>query len=51
MTVAEEAARDCLLEARRAVEALGPHQLHDGDVVEALSALVARWARTHRVVA
>ncbi|MGO2773621.1 MAG: sensor histidine kinase [Brachybacterium tyrofermentans] len=51
VTVAEEAARDCLLEARRAVEALGPHQLHDGDVVEALSTLVARWARTHRVVA
>lgn len=51
VSVAEEAARDCLLEARRAVEALGPHQLHDGDVVDALSSLVARWARTYRVVA
>lgn len=51
VAVAEEAARDCLLEARRAVEALGPHQLHDTDVVEALSGLVARWARSHRVVA
>ncbi|MFC5319472.1 sensor histidine kinase [Brachybacterium alimentarium] len=51
VTVAEEAARDCLLEARRAVEALGPHQLHDTDVVDALSGLVARWTRTHRVVA
>lgn len=51
LEIAEEAARDCLLEARRAVEALGPHQLHDADLVEALSALVARWARTHRVVA
>ncbi|APX31731.1 hypothetical protein BH708_02240 [Brachybacterium sp. P6-10-X1] len=51
LAIAEEAARDCLLEARRAVEALGPHQLHDTGLVEALSALVARWARTHRVVA
>jgi len=48
---AEEAARDALLEARRAVEALGPHQLHDADVVQALSGLVARWTRAHRVVA
>lgn len=51
VTVAEEAARDCLLEARRAVEALGPHQLHDADVVDALADLVARWARHHHVVA
>lgn len=51
VVVAEEAARDCLLEARRAVEALGPHQLHDHDLTEALSGLVARWTRTHRVVA
>lgn len=48
---AEEAARDCLLEARRAVEALGPHQLDDHDLTSALSGLVARWTRTHRVVA
>ncbi|MGP9537025.1 sensor histidine kinase [Brachybacterium sp. AOP43-C2-M15] len=48
---AEEAARDSLLEARRAVEALGPHQLHDADVVDALADLVARWAHSHRVVA
>jgi signal transduction histidine kinase len=51
ISVAEEAARDCLLEARRAVEALAPHQLHGTDLVDALSDLVARWARTHRVVA
>lgn len=51
ITLAEEAARDSLLEARRAVEALGPHQLRDADLVDALAALVARWARSHRVVA
>ncbi|WP_193104474.1 sensor histidine kinase [Brachybacterium sp. FME24] len=51
ITIAEEAARDCLLEARRAVEALGPHQLHGMNAVDALSDLVARWARAHRVVA
>ncbi|WP_157975673.1 sensor histidine kinase [Brachybacterium sp. YJGR34] len=49
--VAEEAARDCLLEARRAVEGLAPHQLSGADAADALAALVARWARTYRVVA
>lgn len=51
LQLAEESARDCLLEARRAVKALGPHQLAEGTVVEAIGALVSRWARTHRVVA
>ncbi len=49
--VAEEAARDALLEARRAVAALAPVQLDDSDLPEALGTLVARWARSHRVVA
>ncbi|UVY83001.1 sensor histidine kinase [Brachybacterium sp. NBEC-018] len=48
---AEEAARDCLVEARRAVEALSPHQLDGARASEALGGIVARWARTHRVVA
>ncbi|MFC7374424.1 sensor histidine kinase [Brachybacterium sp. GCM10030268] len=51
LAAAEDAARDSLLEARRAVEALGPHQLQHGDVIEALGDLVARWARARHVVA
>lgn len=51
VSIAEETARDALLEARRAVEALSPHQLGGGDLPEALGALVARWARAHRIVA
>lgn len=47
---AEESARECLMEARRAVDALGPHQLHDGGLVEALGDLVRTWARTNRIV-
>lgn len=49
--IAEETARDALLEARRAVEALSPHQLGEGDLPGALGVLVARWARAHRIVA
>ena len=48
---AEDAARDCLVEARRAVDALSPHQLDGAGTREALGGIVARWARTHRVVA
>jgi signal transduction histidine kinase len=48
---AEEAARESLFEARRAVAALAPFQLDRHDLPEALGELVARWARTHRVVA
>jgi signal transduction histidine kinase len=48
---AEEAARDALVEARRAVEALAPIQLDHDDLPNALGELVARWARTHRIVA
>ncbi|PSK82112.1 hypothetical protein CLV63_1446 [Murinocardiopsis flavida] len=38
------------MEARRAVVALGPHQLHAGGLVEALGDLVRTWARTNRIV-
>ena len=51
IAIAEEAARDCLVEARRAVEALAPQQLTDAGTAEGLGELVARWARTHRIVA
>lgn len=47
---AESAARDCLVEARRAVSALAPQQLRDTDLVEAVGSLAADWARTNRVV-
>lgn len=47
---AERAARECLMEARRAVRALAPHQLRNGDLVEAVGTLSADWARTNRVV-
>jgi signal transduction histidine kinase len=51
VSTAEETARDALLEARRAVEALSPHQLGVDDLPDALGVLVARWARAHRIVA
>lgn len=51
VAIAEEAARDCLVEARRAVEALAPQQLTEAGTAHGLGELVARWARTHRIVA
>lgn len=51
IALAEEAARDCLVEARRAVEALAPYQLTEAGTAHGLGELVARWARTHRIVA
>lgn len=48
---AEEAARESLVDARRAVEALAPQQLEGEDPLESLAELVARWSRTHRIVA
>ena len=51
IAVAEEAARDCLVEARRAVEALAPQQLTNAGTAHGLGELVARWARAHRIVA
>lgn len=47
---AEEAARESLLEARRAVRALSPQQLEDADLVRALHEVTAQWARSHRIV-
>ncbi|WP_158548172.1 sensor histidine kinase [Desertihabitans brevis] len=47
---AERSARECLLEARRAVQALAPQQLGEGGLGEALGAVVSRWARTHGIV-
>ncbi|MFC0674794.1 sensor histidine kinase [Brachybacterium hainanense] len=51
IATAEEAARECLVDARRAVEALAPRQLAAGDLTDVLGELVARWARDHRIVA
>ncbi|MFE5774840.1 sensor histidine kinase [Brachybacterium sp. NPDC056505] len=51
MRTAEEAARESLVDARRAVEALAPQQLEGEDPLESLAELVARWSRTHRIVA
>src|SRR5690625_3696155 len=51
IALAEEAARDCLVEARRAVEALAPYQLTEAGTAHGLGELVARWARAHRIVA
>lgn len=50
VAIAEDTARECLVDARRAVEALAPQQLGDGDLVDVLGELIGRWARTHRVV-
>ncbi|MGD7706473.1 histidine kinase [Microlunatus sp. Y2014] len=47
---AETAARECLVEARRAVHAMAPQQLRDAGLVEAVGELAASWSRTHRVV-
>ncbi|WP_114559726.1 sensor histidine kinase [Desertihabitans aurantiacus] len=47
---AERSARECLLEARRAVQALAPQQLGEGGLAEALGAVVPQWARTHGIV-
>ncbi len=48
---AEQAARDCLTEARRAVRALSPMQLQDAEVSDAVRALVEKWSLTHDIVA
>jgi signal transduction histidine kinase len=41
---AEHAARECLSEARRAVRALAPRQLDEGDLASALRGLIAHWS-------
>jgi len=48
---AEQTARDCLTEARRAVRALGPHQLQDVDLVDATRAVVENWSLNNDVAA
>ncbi|MFY7065305.1 sensor histidine kinase [Nocardiopsis changdeensis] len=48
---AETAARDCLVEARRAVRALAPRELSGHTLTEALHDLTRNWARTHQIVA
>ena len=48
---AEQTARECLTEARRAVRALGPHQLQDGDLPAAVRAVVERFSLSHDLAA
>ncbi len=48
---AEESARECLTEVRRAVRAMAPRQLEEADLVSALQETITGWARTHRIVA
>lgn len=48
---AEQSARDCLTEARRAVRALGPHQLQGAQLVDAVQAIVENWSTIHGVEA
>ncbi|PWH05748.1 sensor histidine kinase [Brachybacterium endophyticum] len=47
---ARDAARESLVDARRAVDALAPQQLEGSDPLSGLAELVARWSRAHRVV-
>lgn len=51
IALAEETARECLTEARRAVQALAPQQLQRRTLAEALHDLTRSWARAHRIVA
>lgn len=41
---ADQAARSCLVDARRAVRALGPQQLQDGDLTDAVRAVVGSFS-------
>ena len=47
---AEQVARDCLTEARRAVQALAPRQLDDDPLADALHEIVRGWGRMNRIV-
>ncbi len=49
VALAEGAARECLVDARRAVAALAPVRLHEADLVEALSDLGRGWSRQNRI--
>lgn len=48
---AEAAARGCLTDARRAVRALGPQQLEDATLIDAVSTVVENWSLTHDIPA
>lgn len=48
---AEMTARDCLTETRRAVRALGPQQLQDANLVDAVRAVVENWSLTNDIAA
>jgi signal transduction histidine kinase len=48
---AEQTARDCLTETRRALQALGPRQLQDAELVEAVEHVVENWSATHGIAA
>jgi integral membrane sensor signal transduction histidine kinase len=47
---AEQVARDCLTEARRAVQALAPRQLDDDPLADALHEIIKGWGRVNRIV-
>ena len=47
---AEQVARDCLTEARRAVRALAPRQLDDDPLADALHEIIKGWGRVNRIV-
>lgn len=48
---AEQAARDCLTETRRAVRALGPQQLQEASLVDAIRAVVENWSLANEIAA
>ena len=47
---AEQVARDCLTEARRAVQALAPRQLDGEPLPDALHEIIRGWGRMNRIV-
>ena len=47
---AEQVARDCLMEARRAVQALAPRQLDGEPLPDALHEIIRGWGRMNRIV-
>ena len=49
--LAEGAARTCLVDARRAVRALGPQQLQDGDLTDAVRGVVESFSLANDIAA
>ncbi len=47
---ATASARDCLVDARRAVRALAPKELAEHSLADAVHDLARTWARAHRIV-